>query len=76
MRHLITICLLLSLVTVEAQEYRHAVYQAYLLEQTDSWKDQMDQMDQDFSRTSDPVRLCDLLKEELSPQFREKHTGN
>ncbi|MCD4710318.1 MAG: hypothetical protein K8R52_05685 [Bacteroidales bacterium] len=64
MKHCFTICLLLSLVAMEAQEYRPAIYQAYLLEEMDIWKGVMNQMEQDFSQTSDPALLYDLLEAE------------
>jgi tetratricopeptide (TPR) repeat protein len=55
---------LFSLLAVNAQDYRPAIYQAYLTEQMDSWKGLMDQMEQEFSQTSDPVLLYDLLEAE------------
>ena len=64
MKYCLSLCLLLLLPAVNAQEYRSAIYQAYLHEQMDSWKVLMDQMEQDFSRTSDPVLLYDLLEAE------------
>jgi len=64
MKYCLSLCLLLVLPAVNAQEYRSAIYQAYLHEQMDSWKVLMDQMEQDFSRTSDPVLLYDLLEAE------------
>ncbi|MCK4880736.1 MAG: tetratricopeptide repeat protein [Bacteroidales bacterium] len=64
MRYCFTICLLLSLVAVEAQEYQPVIYQAYLLEEMESWKEVMNQMEQDFSQTSDPALLYDLLEAE------------
>ena len=64
MRSCFTICLLLSLVVMEAQEYQAAIYQAYLLEEMDRWKKVMNQIEQDFSQTSDPALLYDLLEAE------------
>ena len=64
MKYCLSLCLLLLLPAVNAQEYRSAIYQAYLHEQMDSWKVLMDQMEQDFSNTSDPALLYDLLEAE------------
>ena len=64
MKYYLSLCLLLLLPAVNAQEYRSAIYQAYLHEQMDSWKVLMEQMEQDFSRTSDPILLYDLLEAE------------
>ena len=64
MKYCLTLCLLLSLLSVNAQEYRSAIYQAYLHEQMDSWK-AIDGADgAGFSQTSDPVLLYDLLEAE------------
>jgi len=64
MKYCLSLCLLLLLPAVNAQEYRSAIYKAYLHEQMDSWKALMDQMEHDFSRTSDPALLYDLLEAE------------
>jgi len=64
MKYCLTLCLLLSLLAVNAQEYRSDIYQAYLHEQMDLWKDLMMQMEQDYLLTSDPVLLYDLLEAE------------
>jgi len=64
MKYLLSICLLLSLTLMKAQEYKPAIYQAYLLEQMDTWKELMEQMEQEYSQTSDPVLLYDLLEAE------------
>ncbi len=64
MKYYYTLCLLLVLTTVKAQEYRSDLYQAYLLDRMDNWKAVMDQMEKDYSSTSDPVLLYDLLEAE------------
>lgn len=64
MKHLITIGLLISLVSLEAQDYRSAIYQAYIHEQMDKWKVLMVQMEQEYERTSDAGLLYDLLEVE------------
>jgi tetratricopeptide (TPR) repeat protein len=64
MRYFFTLSLLLTLVLAEAQEYKQAIYQAYLLDKMDHWKEVMQGMDADFSKTSDPVLLYDLLEAE------------
>jgi len=64
MKYFLTLGLLVSLLALDAQEYRSAIYQAYLLEQMELWKEIMVQMEQDFSQTSDPVLLYDLLEAE------------
>ena len=64
MKYCLTLCLLLSLLAVNAQDYRPAIYQAYMTEKMDSWKGLMDQMEQEFSQTSDPALLYDLLEAE------------
>lgn len=64
MKHLITIGLLISLVSLEAQDYRSAIYQAYIHEQMDKWKVLMVQMELEYERTSDAGLLYDLLEVE------------
>jgi tetratricopeptide (TPR) repeat protein len=64
MRYFFTIWLLFSLVAIEAQEYRPAIYQAYLLDEMEDWKAVMKQMEHQFSQTSDPLLLYDLLEAE------------
>jgi len=64
MRYTYIICLLLSLGNMQAQEYQPAIYKAYLHEKMDSWKELMTQMEQEFSQTSDPALLYDLLEAE------------
>lgn len=64
MKYIITICMLLSLTAVKAQDYRSAIYQAYLLEEMDKWKELMEQMEEDYSHNSDAGLLYDLLEAE------------
>jgi tetratricopeptide (TPR) repeat protein len=64
MKYFLTLCLLLSFLAVNAQEYKSEIYQAYMLEKMDHWKDLMMQMEQDFQSSSDPVLLYDLLEAE------------
>ncbi|MEA3460676.1 MAG: hypothetical protein U9R49_02275 [Bacteroidota bacterium] len=64
MRYFFSIGLLLSLLIVEGQEYKQAIYQAYLLDEMDSWKGLITQMEHDFSQSSDPALLYDLLETE------------
>jgi len=62
MKYCLTLCLLLSLLSVNAQDYRSAIYHAYVHEEMENWKAIMEQMEQEFSQTSDPVLLYDLLE--------------
>jgi len=64
MKYCLTLYLLLSLFTVNAQEYKSEIYQSYMLEKMDHWRDLMMQMEQDFQNTSDPDLLYDLLEAE------------
>ena len=64
MKYCLTLCLLLSLLAVNAQEYKSEIYQSYMLEKMDHWRDLMTQMEQDFQNTSDPDLLYDLLEAE------------
>jgi len=64
MKYIFTICMLLSLTSVKAQDYRSAIYQAYLLEEMDKWKELMEQMEEEYSRNSDAGLLYDLLEAE------------
>ena len=64
MKYCLTLCLLLSLLSVNAQDYRSAIYHAYVHEEMENWKAIMEQMEQEFSQTSDPVLLYDLLEAE------------
>ena len=64
MKYCLTLCLLLSLLSVMAQDYRSAIYHAYVHEEMENWKAIMEQMEQEFSQTSDPVLLYDLVEAE------------
>lgn len=64
MKHVLALSLLLSFLAVNAQEYKSEIYQAYLLEKMDHWKELMMQMEKDFQLTADPVLLYDLLEAE------------
>ena len=64
MKHVLTLSLLLSFLALNAQEYKSEIYQAYMLEKMDHWRDLMTQMEQDFQKTLDPVMLYDLLEAE------------
>ncbi len=64
MKYILTISLLLSLTFMKAQDYRSAIYQAYLLEEMDKWKELMEQMEEEYSRNSDAGLLYDLLEAE------------
>ena len=64
MKYCLTLCLLLSLLAVNAQEYKSEIYQSYMLEKMDHWRDLMTQMEQDFQNNSDPDLLYDLLEAE------------
>lgn len=64
MKKVLTLCLLLSFLALNAQEYKSEIYQAYMLEKMDHWRDLMTQMEQDFQKNSDPVLLYDLLEAE------------
>ena len=64
MKYVFTLSLLLSFLTLNAQEYKSEIYQAYMLEKMDHWRDLMVQMEQDFQKSSDPVMLYDLVEAE------------
>lgn len=64
MKNFLTLCVLLSCLTVNAQDYKSEIYQSYMLEKMDHWRDLMMQMEQEFQNTSDPVLLYDLLEAE------------
>jgi len=64
MKNILTLSLLLSFLALSAQEYKSEIYQAYMHEKMDHWKDLMTQMEQDFQKTSDPVLLYDLVEAE------------
>ena len=64
MKYCLTLCLLLSLLAVNAQDYKVEIYQSYMHEKMDHWRDLMTQMEQDFQNTSDPDLLYDLLEAE------------
>lgn len=64
MKYLLSICLLLALTLVKGQDYRSAVYQAYIHEEMVKWKELMEQMEQEYARTSDAGLLYDLLEAE------------
>jgi tetratricopeptide (TPR) repeat protein len=81
MRYIFTLCMLLTLLAVEAQDYRKSIYQAYLHEEMPIWKELMTQMESELSRTSDPKLMYDLLEAEygytawLISQKRKKEAG-
>ncbi|RLD58558.1 MAG: hypothetical protein DRI97_02940 [Bacteroidetes bacterium] len=54
----------MSLLAVNAQDYKVEIYQSYMHEKMDHWRDLMTQMEQDFQNTSDPDLLYDLLEAE------------
>ena len=64
MKYCLTLYLLLSLFAANAQEYKSEIYQSYMLEKMDHWRDLMMQMEQEFQNNSDPVLLYDLLEAE------------
>jgi len=64
MKNFFTLCFLLSLCVMHAQDYRSAIYQAYLHEQMDTWKTIMSQMEEEYIQSSDPALLFDLLEAE------------
>ena len=59
-----SLSLLLALLALEAQEYRPAIYRAYLHEEMDSWKSVMKRMESQLSVSSDQTLLYDLLEAE------------
>ncbi len=64
MRYFFTLYMLLVVLAAEAQDYRKSIYQAYLHEKMDLWKELMKQMESELSRTSDPKLMYDLLEAE------------
>jgi len=64
MKNLLTLLLLLSISAVQAQDYRTAIYQAYLHEHMDTWEKIMNQMEEEYLRSSDPALLFDLFEAE------------
>lgn len=64
MKYYFTLCLIIVLTAVEAQDYRSALYQAYLYEKMDSWKEIMVQMEEEYNQYSDARLLYDLLEAE------------
>jgi tetratricopeptide (TPR) repeat protein len=64
MKYCLSLFFLLSMHALQAQDYQSAIYQAYLLEQMDEWKVLMNQMEQEFQRTSDSELLYQLLEAE------------
>jgi tetratricopeptide (TPR) repeat protein len=62
MKYFISIYILLSLHALHAQDYQSAIYQAYLHEKMDTWKALMEQMEEEYMRTTDPDLLYDLLE--------------
>jgi len=70
MKYCLTLCLLLSLLAVNAQDYKVEIYQSYMHEKMDHWRDLMTQMEQDFQNTSDPDLLYDLLEAAYGPVDR------
>lgn len=64
MKYFISFYILLSLNSLQAQDYQSAIYQAYLLEHMDTWKALMVQMEEEYVRTKDPELLYELLEAE------------
>jgi tetratricopeptide (TPR) repeat protein len=64
MKYLLTLAILLTLQVSNAQDYRSALYQSYLLEKLDAWKEIIEQMEEEYIRTSDTDLLFDLLEAE------------
>ena len=64
MKYLLTLSILLTLQVSNAQDYRSALYQSYLLEKMDTWKEIIGQMEEEYLRTSDAELLFDLLEAE------------
>lgn len=64
MKYYLTLSLLLYLLALQAQDYRSAIYQAFVDDRMDSWKEVLNQMEQDYAQSSDPVLLFDLLEAE------------
>ena len=61
MKYYLSLFVLLSMHVLHAQEYKAGIYQAYLQDRMDNWKVVMDQMEQEYQRTSEPDLLFDLL---------------
>lgn len=64
MKYYFSFVILLSLHVLQAQDYQSAIYQAYLHEKMDTWKALMEQMEEEYARTTDPDLLYDLLEAE------------
>lgn len=64
MKYYIALFFIVSFLAANAQEYKSELYQSYLLEKMDHWKELLVQMENDFKMTSDPKLLYDLLEAE------------
>jgi tetratricopeptide (TPR) repeat protein len=64
MKYLLTLSILLTLQVSNAQDYRSALYQSYLLEKMDTWKEIIGQMEEEYLRISDTDLLFDMLEAE------------
>ena len=64
MKYALSLILLLWMLALHAQDYRSELYQAYLTERMDNWKELIDRMEQEYEESSDPGLLYGLLEAE------------
>ena len=64
MKYVLSLILLLWTLALHAQDYRSALYQAYVHDQMDGWKELMNRMEQEYQERSDPKLLYELLEAE------------
>ena len=64
MKYALTLYILMSFLAVNAQDYRTALYQSYLMEEMDTWKEIIEEMEEEYLRTSDMDLLFDMLETE------------
>ena len=57
MKYALTLYILLSSLVANTQDFQSALYQSYLAEKMDTWKEIIVQMEEEYLRTSD----ADLL---------------
>ncbi len=64
LKHSLVLALLFILLNAGAQDHRPAIYQAYLLEEMDTWKEIMKQMETETRESADADLLYNLLEAE------------
>jgi hypothetical protein len=64
LKHSLVLALLFILLNAGAQDHRPVIYQAYLLEEMDTWKEIMKQMETETRESADAGLLYNLLEAE------------